>query len=226
MNMDEKPQQSRGSVHGTRGRRVLSAVVAVILGPPLAYWAFFGFWAILHGAGYDAYNGNETVRQFGIYLPFLAIVFAVAIYRLCCYGSISSLRMLLARMTAAVATLRLPRRRWFRFSLRTMLVVVTVLPVPLGWAAYHLNWIRQRHAALARWDASSLSIDRDDKIPPWQLRLFGERGPGGSHLRINVFNVHSKEARMVLALFPEFEGAAIAAPLTSDRLDGRRSGNR
>ena len=43
------------------------------------------------------------------------------------------------------------RRRWFRFSLRTLFVVLTVLCFVLGgWVAYQLNWISQRHAAIAR----------------------------------------------------------------------------
>ena len=37
------------------------------------------------------------------------------------------------------------KRRWFRWSLRTMFVGVTVLAVPLGWIGNSLNWIRQRH---------------------------------------------------------------------------------
>ena len=35
-----------------------------------------------------------------------------------------------------------PKRRWFRFSLRMMFVVVTVFGC---WLGYELNWIRQRH---------------------------------------------------------------------------------
>ncbi|MGD9721181.1 MAG: hypothetical protein AB7O59_03890 [Pirellulales bacterium] len=38
-----------------------------------------------------------------------------------------------------------PKRRWFRWSLRTMFVVVTVLG---GWLAYQVNWIAQRHQFL------------------------------------------------------------------------------
>ena len=38
------------------------------------------------------------------------------------------------------------KRRWFRFSLRTMFVAFTVVPVWLGWNVYT---VRQRNSALA-----------------------------------------------------------------------------
>jgi hypothetical protein len=44
-----------------------------------------------------------------------------------------------------------PRRRWFRFSLRTMLVVVTILSV---WLAWESSVVRQRRTALAELRAS------------------------------------------------------------------------
>ncbi len=36
-----------------------------------------------------------------------------------------------------------PKKRRFRFGLRTLLVV-TVCTIPLCWVAYHLRWIQQR----------------------------------------------------------------------------------
>ena len=39
-----------------------------------------------------------------------------------------------------------PKRRWFRWSLRTMFVVVTLFAV---WLGYSLNWIRERDKILA-----------------------------------------------------------------------------
>ena len=41
------------------------------------------------------------------------------------------------------------RRRWFRFSLRTLLIVVTVLSVPLGWIGWRLGQVRRERATIA-----------------------------------------------------------------------------
>jgi hypothetical protein len=40
-------------------------------------------------------------------------------------------------------------RRWFRFSLRTLLVMVTVMSVVLGWAAWELEQRRREKVAIA-----------------------------------------------------------------------------
>jgi len=42
-----------------------------------------------------------------------------------------------------------PQRRWFRFSLRTLFVVVTVVGLGLGWLAWNVNIVRQRMAMRA-----------------------------------------------------------------------------
>jgi hypothetical protein len=72
------------------------------------------------------------------------------------------------------------RRRWLRFSLRTLLVLVTLLCLYLGWA---MNWIRQRQAFLR----DSVPDDPIVKVlatvsglkeqaAPWSLRLLNENG--------------------------------------------------
>ena len=42
-----------------------------------------------------------------------------------------------------------PKRRW-QFSLRTLLIVVTLAALPCAWVGYSLNWIRERHIFVER----------------------------------------------------------------------------
>ncbi len=41
-----------------------------------------------------------------------------------------------------------PKRRWFRFTLRTLLIVATLWGCFFGWLGYQISWIRQRRAAI------------------------------------------------------------------------------
>jgi hypothetical protein len=106
-----------------------------------------------------------------------------------------------------------PKRRWFRFSLRTLFVVVTVIAC---WMGYQLNWIRQRHEFVGQRLAPvghSLypRLVRTDGVAaeaPRTLRLFGERGY--AHISIDVFQAglehppdDRRELKMARRLFPE-----------------------
>ena len=51
-------------------------------------------------------------------------------------------------MDAATEKTAKPRRRWFRFSLRTLLIVVTALSVPLGWVGWRLGPVRRERATI------------------------------------------------------------------------------
>jgi hypothetical protein len=53
-------------------------------------------------------------------------------------------------MTALDQDKRKSKLRWFRFSLRTLFVLVTVSCV---WLGYHLNWIRERQAFIAEMES-------------------------------------------------------------------------
>src|ERR1700681_821661 len=66
-----------------------------------------------------------------------------------------------------------PKRRWLRFTLLTLAVVVTVF---CGWLSYGLNWIRQRHEFEAREDVEAfLASDKNAWVhAPVLLKLFDE----------------------------------------------------
>ena len=82
-----------------------------------------------------------------------------------------------------------PKRRWFRYSLRTLFVVVTLFGC---WLGYELNWLRQRRSFIAdevsvrerhpthdTWSATiTLSAARGKTPPraPGMLWAFGEGG--------------------------------------------------
>lgn len=55
---------------------------------------------------------------------------------------------------------RAPKRRWFRWSLRTLFVVVTVFAV---WLGYYIDWIQRRHALIAKHQAN---MDRFQGLEP------------------------------------------------------------
>lgn len=79
-----------------------------------------------------------------------------------------------------------PRRRWSAFSLQTLFVVVALLATPLGWVAYSLNWIRQRHEFREHHVAlefptvlrgpSFFEMEECQPEAPGCLWIFGERG--------------------------------------------------
>ena len=107
------------------------------------------------------------------------------------------------------------RRRWFRFTLRTLFVVVTLVACCLG---YQLNWIGERHSLI---DASqqtgvdpeyetitqplgfpALPVRVETKDAPWPLRWLGERGVYTLNIRDDM---PKAEVERIRALFPEAE---------------------
>ncbi len=83
------------------------------------------------------------------------------------------------------------RRHWFRFSLRTMFALLTILGLFLGLLAIQIKWIHDRHEALV-WmlplRARQLAMESGHALPPqkgkyvtgrkppWILGIFGESG--------------------------------------------------
>jgi hypothetical protein len=76
------------------------------------------------------------------------------------------------------------KRRWFQFSLRTLLIIITLVCMGLGyWVHWSKDWIRQRHEWLANHPGqsglntgSSIGLTPPQPPAPLSLRLFGESG--------------------------------------------------
>lgn len=74
-----------------------------------------------------------------------------------------------------------PKRRWYQFSLRAMLVVLTFLCFPLGWLAYERNVVRRRDAAVAasKTLGGRLEFDPSEHSrPAWLRPLLGDDAAG------------------------------------------------
>ena len=65
-----------------------------------------------------------------------------------------------------------PKRRWFRFSLRTLFVVVTIFGVWLGW---QLKIVRERKALLAEMGGEQPTLEEMEADPSGQDRLSATR---------------------------------------------------
>ncbi len=114
-----------------------------------------------------------------------------------------------------------PKRRWFRFSLRTMLVAITIVTVWLGW---NLHAVRQRKAALqllstrrpieARTSSSGAyhyitSPDNGfgplgvEYRPATPFRVSAVRRLLGDQPQKQIFCKRGSEAELMHSLFPE-----------------------
>jgi hypothetical protein len=96
-------------------------------------------------------------------------------------------------------TPRSTRRRWLRFSLRTIFLLVTLLCIYLGWA---MNWKRQRQNFLDR-EGVTFAARRWDSDPTWPapmaLRPLGASG----YYNIMIDTGGEREVMEAAALFPE-----------------------
>ncbi len=116
-----------------------------------------------------------------------------------------------------------PKRkpRWFRWSLRTLFVVVTVFAC---WVGYSLKWIRQRRSFLAEQRALH-SDDPEPHLPvswlpqrfsrlptaPQLLGLFGEEGVYRLHMNVPFERSHVEGQKYSQAEIDEMERWAVAA---------------
>ena len=88
-------------------------------------------------------------------------------------------------MASKLAAMKLigiiPNKRWFRFSLRSLFIVITAFAC---WLGYYVNWIRDRHQALNGVEYSANIEELNNNVVvtlppphpfPWSLTVLGEQ---------------------------------------------------
>jgi hypothetical protein len=102
-------------------------------------------------------------------------------------------------------------RRWFSFSLRSMLAVLTLAGV---WIGYQLHWIRARHDAAATPCVHTFGR----RLAPVSLRLFGEMGVSAILFYCEEIqhpnSAELPEIRRLKSLFPE-SSVVLVEPIKS-----------
>ena len=118
------------------------------------------------------------------------------------------------------------RGRWFRFSLRTLFVLVTLVCFFTCWLTYQYSWIKQRRNAF-KWIAASSNEDYwiapsligapVQAAAPWSLRLLGESG-------VVAIGVH-KTTEEKRTDRPQFSRAELRQLFPEARVDWSVNGN-
>jgi hypothetical protein len=118
-----------------------------------------------------------------------------------------------------------PRRHWFRFSLRTLLVA---LMLPAVWCGYYAQWAANRRQARDWIDAHRIELEGSHpgvfRELTWQLKLFGE-SPNCSisvHVCDESPEQYQHDIERLARLFPEadiFDGETrhYATPVSAVR---------
>jgi hypothetical protein len=101
-----------------------------------------------------------------------------------------------------------------RFRLRTLLIAVAVLAMPMAWVGYSLRWIEERHRALGEWHYrlnTNAALPYPRTNAPGCLWLFGEMGFSVLHWSHDAPGTREEIER----LFPEAEIREIALSASS-----------
>jgi len=103
-----------------------------------------------------------------------------------------------------------PIRRWFRFSLRTVFVAVTML---CCWLGYELSWLRERHLLVESGEAAVFPTSTGTRPKaPALLWLFGEEGAGEITLLLVLDEISKPQDGIDLKSLPTYNRVRSAFP--------------
>jgi hypothetical protein len=106
-----------------------------------------------------------------------------------------------------------PRRRWFLFRLRTLLIVVALLAIPCGYVGWQVKMVRERTACRERMKDfvgfNAFPNPYATSLPPQPQvssirRLMGDEGVR------TIFLLHEVDSDEIQATFPEANVVTLA----------------
>jgi hypothetical protein len=122
------------------------------------------------------------------------------------------------------------KRRWYQFSLRSLMIVVMLLAIPCWWVAKQKKLVDERRAMLTRiekvyhgnWYIEQLPSGLSSAVPGLR-RLLGDQGVGMISLPIEA---DPEIYPVIHALFPEaqlriFERTVPLSGIPANRMPGR-----
>jgi hypothetical protein len=107
-----------------------------------------------------------------------------------------------------------PKRRWFRWSLRTLFVVVTILCGVMAWTIHNWQQVQERETSLRAFCARGASLGpifepgepiigkETGRSIPVMWRLLGAQEPGGD-IWLSPETFTEQEKRRLQSLFPD-----------------------
>jgi hypothetical protein len=107
------------------------------------------------------------------------------------------------------------KRRWFQFSLRTLMIVVTLLAVPLGYVGWQAKIVMERKAEIRRGVSGRAFMSEDMGPPAWMSYLRYRLGDNNITVIQVPANTDSDEMNRLRTLFPEADIDARDGPPAS-----------
>jgi hypothetical protein len=103
-----------------------------------------------------------------------------------------------------------PKRRWFRFSLRTLFFVVMGVCAALAWVSLNIRQVRERDSMLKRIKAQGEegfitfhTIDEEKPKLPLLWRIFGAQPLVFTDIKLSREKWTAEEIAKIESLFPE-----------------------
>jgi hypothetical protein len=93
-----------------------------------------------------------------------------------------------------------------RFTLKTLLLAIALVSIPLAWSTAQLRWIHERQAFREAHEKPSL-LCFNITPAPWPLRIFGERGYDRQTMYIEPGYLDQAKD-----LFPEVDSFHVVGP--------------